>query len=110
MMKLVAETASIDGVEATCLALDVSRATYYRWLQPDVFWVAPRPNQPRALLPEETSAVLEVLHEDRFADLAPAQVYATLLDEKRYVCSATTMYRVLAANEEARERPAHRPH
>jgi putative transposase len=110
MMKLVAETASIDGVEATCLALDVSRATYYRWLQPDVFWVAPRPHQPRALLPEETSAVLEVLHECRFADLAPAQVYATLLDEKRYLCSERTMYRILAASDEVRERRAQLMH
>jgi len=110
MMTLVAETASIDGVEATCLALDVSRATYYRWLQPDVCWVAPRPHQPRALLPEETSAVLEVLHEDRFADLAPAQVYATLLDEKRYLCSERTMYRILAASDEVRERRAQLMH
>jgi len=53
---------------------------------------------------EETRAVLDVLHEDRFADLAPAQVYATLLDEQRYLCSERTMYRVLAANHESRER------
>lgn len=83
MMTLVTETSSIDGAEATCHALAVSRATYYRWLQPEVLWVAPRPHRPRALLPQETSAVLEVLHEDRVVDLAPAQVYATLLDEKR---------------------------
>jgi putative transposase len=110
MMRLVADTSSIDGVEATCHALDVSRATYYRWRQPEVFWVAPRPHQPRALLPDETSAVLEVLHEDRFADLAPAQVYATLLDEKRYLCSERTMYRILAANNEVRERRAQLRH
>ena len=45
-----------------------------------------------------------MLHEPRFVDLAPAQVYATLLDEKRYLCSERTMYRVLAANQEVRER------
>jgi putative transposase len=110
MMKLVAETSSADGIEATCDALDVSRATYYRWLQPDVAWVAQRPHQPRALLPEETSTVLEVLHEDRFADLAPAQVYATLLDENRYLCSERTMYRILDANDELRERRAQLRH
>ena len=76
----------------------------------DVFWVAPRRRQPRALLPEETRAVLEVLHEDRFADLAPAQVYATLLDEKRYLCSQRTMYRILDANDEVRERRAQLMH
>jgi hypothetical protein len=29
-----------------------------------------------------------------------------LLDEKRYLCSERTMYRILAANDEARERRA----
>jgi putative transposase len=48
--------------------------------------------------------VLAVLHEPRFADLAPAEVYATLLDEGRHLCSERTMYRVLAENQELRER------
>ena len=46
----------------------------------------------------------ELLHAPRFADLAPAQVYAQLLDEGRYLCSARTMHRVLAASGEGRER------
>jgi putative transposase len=37
-------------------------------------------------------------------DLAPAEVYATLLDEGRYLCSERTMYRLLAAHQEVRER------
>jgi len=45
-----------------------------------------------------------VLHEERFVDQAPAEVYATLLDEERYLCSERTMYRVLADNAEVRER------
>ena len=48
--------------------------------------------------------MLEVLHEPAFVDLAPAQVYAQLLDEERYLCSERTMYRILAANHEVRER------
>ena len=44
------------------------------------------------------------MHEPRFVDLAPAEVYATLLDEGRYLCSERTMYRILAANQEVRER------
>jgi putative transposase len=48
--------------------------------------------------------VLAALHEPRFVDLAPAQVYATLLDEDRYLCSERTFYRVLAENAEVRER------
>ena len=45
-----------------------------------------------------------LVSEPRFADQAPAEVYATLLDEKRYLCSERTMYRVLAENSEVRER------
>jgi putative transposase len=48
--------------------------------------------------------VLEVLHEPRFVDLAPAEVYATLLDEGAYLCSERTMYRLLAGHVEVRER------
>jgi putative transposase len=48
--------------------------------------------------------VLAVLHEPRFMDFAPAEVYATLLDEGRYLCSERTMYRVLATHQEVRER------
>jgi putative transposase len=47
---------------------------------------------------------LDILHAPRFVDLAPAQVYAGLLDEGRYVCSERTMYRILAAHQEVRER------
>ncbi len=49
-------------------------------------------------------AVLAELHHPRFVDLAPAEVYATLLDEGRYPCCRRTMYRVLAAAQEVRER------
>jgi len=48
--------------------------------------------------------VLDLLHSDRFRDKAPAQVYAILLDEGRYYCSTRTMYRILEAHGEVRER------
>jgi putative transposase len=91
------------GIAATCAALSFARATYYRQLQP-VHGPAPKRASPRALPADERKAVLDVLHEDRFVDLAPAEVYATLLDEGRYLCSERTMYRVLAENDEVRER------
>ena len=46
----------------------------------------------------------------RFADRAPAEVYATLLDEGTYLCSERTMYRILAEREAVRERRAQRSH
>ncbi len=48
--------------------------------------------------------MLARLHEPRFVDLAPAEVYATLLDEGAYLCSERTMYRLLARRAEVRER------
>ncbi len=45
-----------------------------------------------------------MLHEDRFVDKAPAEVYAALLDEGIYLCSIRTMYRILRARGETKER------
>jgi len=56
------------------------------------------------LPPEERQHVLALLNDDRFADLPPAEVYATLLDEGKYVCSIRTMYRVLKENAQVHER------
>ncbi len=50
--------------------------------------------------------MLDLVHEARFVDLAVPQVYATLLDEGRYLCSPRTMYRILDAQGEVRERPS----
>ncbi len=48
--------------------------------------------------------MLGALNSERFVDQAPAEVYATLLDEDRYLCSIRTMYRLLDAAQEVRER------
>ena len=113
-MQTVHEHAPRFGVRPTCAALAVAPATYYRYrLGGDgSLHVAPtsRSASPRALAPVERQRVLAVLHEPRFADLAPATVYATLLDEGTYHCSERTMYRVLAAHDEVRERRAQRRH
>lgn len=92
------------GIVATCAALGVARATYYRQLEPPAHGPPPKKRTPRELLGDERAAVLAVLNEDRFVDLAPAEVYATLLDEGRYLCSERTMYRVLAENQAVRDR------
>ena len=52
----------------------------------------------------ERRRVVEVLTSDRFVDLAPLQIYAQLLDEGVYLCSVSTMYRVLAAHAVAERR------
>lgn len=106
-MVIIDETSAVDGIDPVCDALGICRSSYFRWKHPKMYGPRlRRPPPPRALVPEETKAVLDVLHEDRFADLAPAAVYATLLDENRYLCSERTMYRILAAHDEVRERRA----
>jgi hypothetical protein len=65
---------------------------------------APPKPQPRALSSHERARVLDVLHEPRFVDKAPRQVWAELLDDDEYFCSISTMYRLLAAARETRER------
>ncbi len=69
------------------------------------------PRRPRALSEPEREAVLDELHSERFVDCAPAAVWATLLDEGRYLASERTMYRLLAGEHgEVRERRAQLEH
>ena len=107
-MRAVEEHAPRLGVAALCIAFALARATFYRRRLPKS--PACRAPSPRALSPVERQAVLDTLHEPRFADLAPAEVHATLLDEGTYLCSERTMYRVLEANQEVRERRDQRRH
>src|SRR2546425_3979590 len=102
-MEMVREAGPWLGIAPTCAALDLPSATYYRRAKPKPA-PEPRPSPPRKLAAAERGAVLEVLHEPAFVDLAPAQVYARLLDAERYLCSERTMYRILAQNHELRER------
>jgi len=107
-MQTVTELAPRHGVRATCAALGVAPATYYRRRRPRA--AARARSSPRALTPTEQQAVLDVLHGERFVDVAPEEVVATLLDEERYLCSARTMYRLLAAHQEVQERRHQRRH
>lgn len=104
MMDTIKQLGPELGVVAACAALGVARATYYRQLPPPMLGPMPKKTSPRELTSEEKQELLAVLREERFVDLAPAEVYATLLDEGRYLCSERTMYRVLAENGEVRER------
>jgi putative transposase len=98
------------GAAPACHALGLSRTTLYRGRHP-VEAASLRPTPPRALDPVERQEVLDLLHV-RFVDQAPAQVHATLLDEGTYLCSPRTMYRILDAAHEIKERrhQVRRPH
>jgi putative transposase len=86
------------------LALGVARATFYRRKDAGGTPPAPRPSPPRTLGAPERREVLGILHAPEFVDSSPAEVYHTLLDRGLYLCSESTMYRILNENREVRER------
>ena len=96
--------AHVPLVEA-CPALLLPRSTFYRWQTPVAASAPkPKPPSPRALTGQEQATVLDLLNSERFQDQAPRQVYATLLDDGIYVCQWSSMYRLLAENQQVSER------
>ncbi|MGH9226873.1 MAG: IS3 family transposase, partial [Acidimicrobiales bacterium] len=88
-----------------------SRATRYRRRRPPV--AGPRPPRPEPankLSEQERQRILALLRSEQYCDLAPAQVWARLLDDGVYLCSISTMYRLLAVAGENRERRRQRTH
>ena len=105
MIPVAEELAQTVGVNRACATLAVPRSAVYRARQPRVAKpVTPRPTPARALSLAEQTVVRETLNSERFQDSPPREVYATLLDEQRYLCSVPTMYRILRENREIRER------
>ena len=102
-MVMIREKQELFGIKPACMAVGIARASYYRFDNP---LACPRTERshPRALSCEQRCEVLSVLNAERFCDQAPAQVYASLLDEGQYLCSERSMYRILAENGEVRER------
>lgn len=139
-MTAVSEVSNVVAVARVCAVLQLPRTTYYRALKApggpqearppsaprteravagQTLVVAPgaagsaivvRKHVPRALSNDEAATVLALLHDERFVDQSPAEVYATLLDEGRHHCSERTMYRILAANQEVSDRRRQRRH
>lgn len=105
-MEAVEALAPDVGTKPACKALSVSRAGLYRRRAIDTApkAIKKRPVPPRALSAPEKQEVLDTLHSECFQDKAPHEVYATLLDESRYLCSIRTMYRILEENAEVKER------
>ncbi len=102
------------AVAVACQALGVPRASIYRARQRRrrivVRAATARPRPPLALNETERERVLAVLNSERFADMAPPAIYATLLDEGQYLASVRTMYRLLRAEGQSLERRCQRVH
>ena len=93
-------------VRRVCEVLAVARSSFYRACNPQPAKVnRPRSLSARALTAAERATVRDTLNSERFADKSPYQVYATLLDDDQaYLCSISTMYRILRQHDEVRER------
>lgn len=107
-MNAVTSLSQTVGIQSACLALNANRAGYYRHRTPKV--PQPRPAPPLKLSVEERKAVHDTLLSERFVDQAPASIVATLLDDGVYLCSERTMYRLLKAHHQVRERRRLRRH
>ena len=103
--------AAVSSTSQACALLGAARATRYRRRRPPVAGPpAPRPAPPNKLTEPERQHILAVLRAEEYCDLAPAQVWARLLDDGIYLCSISTMYRLLAIVGENRERRRQRTH
>ena len=111
MAALVAELDPLVGVRRACALTGRSRASHYRAaLGPVHGPPAPRGEPANKLTDAEVDALLELMNSEDFVDLAPAQIWAILLDAGTYLASISTMYRVLRAQGLVRERRAQATH
>lgn len=101
----------LNQVRESCDVLGVSRASYYRAIAPPKKREPRKPVRPSNALSEaERQQVLDVLHSEAYIDCPPAAVFNSLLDKGEYLASERTMYRILADNDEVKERRAQRRH
>lgn len=108
----VAQYASKAGVARACVTFGVNPRSWRYRRQREQGRLPVKPARPKrvrrkpasTLSQAEKDHIVAVLCSDRFLDLAPAQVYATLLDEGTYLCSERAMYRILAERGLVRER------
>ncbi len=99
-------------ISQVCQALGLPRSSFYRQRQGQQAKKATVYAQPARTLSEaERENVRNILNSDRFQDKSPYQVYATLLDDEQiYLCSISSMYRILHENDEVQERRKQRQH
>ena len=99
-MQTAEELSKQVGKRKACAVLGIPRSRLYRTEKPR----SATRTSVRALSQPEREAVRQELNSERFQDCAPREVYATLLDEGRYLCSWRSMYRILDEHREVRER------
>jgi len=95
------------SINQSCALLGRARATHYRHVRGPVHGPRPArlvPDNGQALSAAERAAVLTLINTPSCADLAIGQIWARELDEGRYWCSVSSMYRIARAAGQSRER------
>jgi putative transposase len=97
-----------------CHALGLNRSSVYARNKRAANEQTPRRSrkhavQPRALSTQERQVVIEVMQSDAHGDQPPAQIYQRLLEQERYLCSVSTMHRLLRSVKQNGERRDQRP-
>jgi putative transposase len=91
-----------------CKLLGISRSTWYRRQKPKK--QTDGRTSPRKLTDRQYRKTLTLLNSERFQDEAVPTVHAKLLDEGIYLCSPRTMYRILKAEKQVKQRRHDRKH
>ena len=103
-------------LQAACSALGINRSSVYarrRRTPAPARTSRKSAPQPRALSPEERQHIYQVLTSAEFCNQPPVELYHTLLERGEYLCSISTMHRVLrehAQNGERRDQRAAQHH
>jgi putative transposase len=118
IVQTVTDLSATTGVTSACALVGMPRSTYYRRARPS----SQPPSQPeeqdqdattqplarrlspRALTTAEREQIRMLLTSERFADLSPREVYATLIDEGVYHCSWSTRRRLLRETGQTKRR------
>jgi putative transposase len=105
-MNVIKQHRQTLGTLPLCDALDIPKASFYRHQKQAGNPAEPTTRQrpKHALSTTERQDVVNMLNSPLYVDLAPSQIYTQLLEEGKYVCSTRTMYRLLAENDQVRER------
>lgn len=94
------------GTKKACNGFGIPRSSYYYWKNPDSKTVLHRDRK----LPDfaytnaEKHEILNVMNSDIYMNQTPYEIYASQLDEGKYICSVRTMYRILSENDQVKER------
>jgi transposase InsO family protein len=107
VMQLIDE-ATLAGARlaCACAVLGLTARTVQRWRHAtiDSRPTARRPTPPNALSDAERAQVRAVANNPEHASLTPHQIVPKLADEHTYLCSESTMYRLLRASGQQRHR------